>query len=95
MVVVDGEKSIQKPISFLNKYINEMKNNENEEIQQKQQLKKRVHEYDEACLQEIEGVFRKHKDIVRKLLEGGMEDQFFGIDTNFIKNSLQSKLHAS
>ena len=27
MVVLDGENSIQKPISFLNKYISEMKNN--------------------------------------------------------------------
>jgi hypothetical protein len=30
-----------------------------------------------------------------QLLEGGLGEQFFGLDTNFAKDELQSKLHSS
>ena len=50
MVEVDTK---EKPVSFLNRYISDLKSTENEVQGQKDALRQKVKEYDDACLTEL------------------------------------------
>lgn len=58
-------------------------------------MKKKITDYDETCLAEIEEVFAKYRGIINELLVSNLGEQFFGMDTNFIKEEINSKLHKS
>ena len=57
-------------------------------------MRQKVKDYDDACLNEIQEVFNRHKTAIKDLLEGNLDKQFYGLDENFIKNELKSKLHS-
>lgn len=61
--------------------------------QQKQQLKQRIADYDDTCIAEIEQVYLKYQKIIKELLVNGLGDQFFGMDTGFIKEEIDSRLN--
>ena len=83
MIEVDGK---EKPSLFLNKYLSDMKKTEGQTEMQKEAMRKKVQSYDQACLAEIQATFSKHKEIIKNLLEGGLDQEFFGMDQDFIKN---------
>lgn len=85
----------EKPSAFLNKYINGLKNSENEVQTQKQAMKRKIAEYDANCLTEIQQVFAKYKAIIGELLNTSTGDQFVPMDAGFIKDEIGSKLHKS
>ncbi len=43
----------EKPVSFLHNYISNLKNNDHEVESQKEQMRKKVQGYDDACLTEL------------------------------------------
>jgi hypothetical protein len=43
----------EKPVNFLNRYILEMKSSENEVEVQREYMRKKVQDYDAACLREL------------------------------------------
>jgi hypothetical protein len=47
-------------------------------------MKKKIADYDQTCLTEIEEVFTKYRGIISELLVSGLGEQFFGMDTDFI-----------
>ena len=51
-----------------------MKKTENETEQQKELMRRKVMGYDDVCLKELEEVFEKHKGLIKKLLEGGLDE---------------------
>ena len=82
MIIVDTVK--EKPSSFLNKYVAGLKQSENQIDHQREQLKKKIVEYDEACFNEVEVAFKKYKETINAILVEGLTDQFFGMDMGFI-----------
>ena len=50
MIEVEGK---QKPSLFLNKYLSDMKKTESETEMQKDAMRKKITNYDEACMNEM------------------------------------------
>lgn len=69
-----------------------MKNTENEVESQKEEMRKKIQNYDEMCLKELEELFERHKQQMEKLLEGTLDQQISGLDQKFIEEELKSKL---
>lgn len=94
MIVVEGREGqpAEKPSSFLNRYVAGLKQNDNQLEHHREQLKKQVLAYDDICLQEVEAVFKKHKETINGILVEGLNDQFFGMDMGFIRKEFNSKL---
>lgn len=59
----------------------------------KMELRARVTKYDETCLVELEEVFNKNKTMIKQLLEGGLDKEFLGLDQEFVRTELKSRLH--
>lgn len=51
-----------------------MKKNENEAEVQREEMRRKVQQYDDNCLAELEEVFSRHKTHVQQLLEGGLNN---------------------
>jgi hypothetical protein len=62
----------EKPSSFLNRYISDLKNSENEVELQKDLIRKKIQDCDDGCLKELESVFVRHKIAIKQLLESGL-----------------------
>ncbi len=57
-------------------------------------MRKKIADYDEKCLSELEAVFTKHREMISELMvEEG--DRFFGLDMAGVKEELSSKLQKS
>lgn len=81
-MIVDNEK---QPTNFLNRYICGLKSNESEDALQKELMKKKVIDFDEVCMSEIESLFDRHRDSIKTLLMSG-KDVLGSLDEGFVKN---------
>lgn len=61
-MVVNEDKC--KPSTFLNKYINGLKHSDSEVENQKQAILKKIADYDQNCLQEVEQVYAKYRGFI-------------------------------
>lgn len=59
MIVNEHESSMvevdvkERPTSFLNRYISDLKSNDNEVLNQKEAMRKKIQDYDSSCLKEL------------------------------------------
>jgi hypothetical protein len=79
----------------LNQYISNLKNTDNEVENEKEAMRNKIKNYDDICLKELEELYERHKQEMEKLLIGGLDQQFFGLDQKFVQEELKSRLHTT
>lgn len=62
-----------------------MRSDDNEGIKQKEELKKKILNFDNLCLAELEELFMKHKTKIKSILLDGITEEQFALDLTFIE----------